>query len=111
MDTFAESLSNSLPKVQTIQVCSFCQQIYEKQWMQSEKHCFFCPQFRSHRITRYALLKETEWFFIQSGSDHQEEFYKEYIYLVHRWCNHFQIPHTPQEIQLEIELLSQIVLE
>lgn len=107
MDNLAESLLFSLPKVQTILTCSFCHQIYEKQWMQSEKHCFFCPQFRTHLITRYSLLKETEWFFIQSGSENIQEFYKEYIYLVHRWCDYFQIPHTSQEIQLEQELISQ----
>lgn len=107
MDNLSESLLLSLPKVQTILMCSFCHQIYEKQWMQSDKHCFFCPQFRTNRITRYALLKETEWFFIQSGSENIQEFYKEYIYLVHRWCNYFQIPHTPREIQLEQELLQQ----
>jgi hypothetical protein len=105
MDTLAQSLSSSLPKVKPIYSCSFCKLIYEQKWIKKNILCLFCSQFRTPLISRFALLKEIEWFFIQSGENDPHSFYTELIHLIHRWCNHFQLPHTTKEIQLEHDIL------
>lgn len=104
METIYE-LSAALP---LIPVCSTCGLIYNHKWMTHNRtHCFFCSKFRTN-VSRYYLLQETDWFYIQSGEDHREEFYQNYFQYLHRWSDRFQLPHTTDEKVLEQNLLSTI---
>jgi hypothetical protein len=111
MDTMDLSdLAMALPKNYTLFQCSHCKLLHEKKWMTQSSSmmstCFFCSMLRSPKITRYALLKEIEWFYIRSGETNRREFYEDYLNQVERWCDNFKIPHTELSISLEHDLRS-----
>lgn len=86
--------------------CGKCELRYEPDWFHfPQSRCFFCMRFQSPSITRYALLYETKWYFIQSGKDDAREFYATYFDLLHRWADRYQIPVTSREIQYQTYLI------
>lgn len=86
--------------------CQNCSLRYEPQWFhRPQERCFFCMRFRSPNITRYALLYETQWYFIQSGEQDAPTFYDTYFYYLHRWADCFNIPITHREVHYQTELL------
>jgi hypothetical protein len=54
-------------------------------------------RFRSPTLTRYALLYETQWYFIQSGETDPHEYYATYFALLHRWADQKRLPLTQRE--------------
>jgi len=93
--------------------CAHCDLRYETTWFThksnhpGEGHCFFCHRFRTPRITRFALLRETEWFFLQSGGEEEEKrgFYEAYFFYLHRWADRFCFDRTQEEVEYQEELL------
>jgi hypothetical protein len=91
--------------------CGHCDLRYETAWFihqyrhTTEGHCFFCHRFRTPRITRFALLRETEWFFLQSGEDDARAFYEAYFFYLHRWADRFGVNHTQEEMDYQEGLL------
>ena len=109
MDTIYD-LSNTLPRIQSFPTCSTCGLIYNRKWMmRNHIKCFFCSKFNIKNVTRNFLLKETDWFYIQSGEDHRQQFYEDYFEHLHRWSNHFQLSYTSNDKILELNLLSSII--
>jgi hypothetical protein len=103
------SLSHALPRIRSpFFRCHRCNGDYVPEWYHTEQSlCFFCVRFRTP-TTRYALLYETQWFFIQSGNDDSYRFYMTYINLLHRWADHFHLPHTLEEKRYEAYLWESI---
>jgi len=102
-------LALSLPRIalQTHQ-CTACSLAYHRTWYHpSNRRCFFCMRFNGN-ITRYALLRETEWFFIQSGEGNARAYYETYITLLHRWADIFRLPYTPKDLSFQVELLQSL---
>ena len=92
--------------------CQHCDLRYELQWFhRPQDRCFFCMRFRSPNITRYSLLYETQWYFIQSGEQDAAAFYDAYFYYLHRWADRFTIPVTHRDAQYQAELLSSLGAE
>jgi hypothetical protein len=86
--------------------CQHCDLRYELQWFhRSQDRCFFCMRFRTPNMTRYALLYETQWYFIQSGEQDARLFYESYFYYLHRWADRFHLPFTDREAQYQADLL------
>lgn len=87
-------------------LCQHCDLHYLPYWYDYNHHrCFFCMRFRSPHITRYALLYETQWFFIQSGEDEPRVYYTTYFELLHRWADRKRIPFTQREADYQTYLL------
>jgi hypothetical protein len=110
------ALSRALPTVSTVPTttsrrptyrlpllyCAHCNQRYLPFWYDlTHYRCFFCMRFRSPNITRYALLYETQWYFIQSGEDDPHVYYATYFELLHRWADQRQLPFTPREAEYQ----------
>lgn len=90
-------------------LCNQCSLHYLPYWYDYSHHrCFFCMRFRSPNITRYALLYETQWFFIQSGEDEARSYYTTYFDLLHRWADQKRIPFTQREANYQTYLLQMI---
>lgn len=86
--------------------CGRCGLGYRGDWYHlNHTRCFFCMRFQSPSITRYALLYETQWYFIQSGQDDARSFYATYFELLHRWADHYHIPVTPKDIEYQTYLI------
>jgi len=86
--------------------CGRCGLGYRSDWYHfNQSRCFFCMRFQSPSITRYALLYETQWYFIQSGQDDAHAFYATYFELLHRWADHYQIPVTSKDIEYQTYLI------
>lgn len=111
--TLYQSLQHGSYRLQTLRpphYCHHCDLHYETQWFHKtpQDRCFFCVRFRSPKVTRYALLYETPWFFLQSGQDHALTFYETYFYLLHRWADRFNLHHTEKEREYQAYLLREI---
>ncbi len=92
------SVRNTTRYRQPLLFCAQCNQRYEPAWYDHDhRRCFFCMRFRSPKVTRYALLYETQWYFIQSGETDPHEYYTTYFTLLHRWADQKQLPFTQQE--------------
>ena len=104
-----QSLHNGSYRLNTLRPPNYCQHCdlrYENEWYhRSHNRCFFCMRFRTPNITRYALLYETEWYFIQSGEQDALRFYETYFYYLHRWADRFSIPLTSREARYQEELI------
>jgi hypothetical protein len=86
--------------------CGRCDLHYKPDWFHfPQSRCFFCMRFQSPSITRYALLYETQWYFIQSGQDDARTFYGTYFELLHRWADRYHIPITSKDIQYQTYLI------
>ena len=97
------------PYIQPLLYCAHCNQRYEPAWYDPTHHrCFFCMRFRSPSVTRYALLYETQWYFIQSGEDDPYDYYATYFALLHRWADQKRIPFTEREARYQEELWAMI---
>jgi len=82
--------------------CAHCSLRYEPYWYHHDNHqCFFCVRFRSPKVTRYALLYETQWYFIQSGESEAREYYATYFALLHRWADQRHIPFTQRDAEYQ----------
>lgn len=92
---------SSLPTGHTI-YCANCNLRYAPNWYHHEpRRCFFCMRFRSPQVTRYALLYETPWYFIQSGETDAHEYYTTYFTLLHRWADQRRLPFTAREAEYQ----------
>lgn len=90
-------------------LCNHCNLRYLPYWYNSDHQlCFFCIRFRSPYITRYALLYETEWFFIQSGEDDARMYYSSYFELLHKWADQKHIPFTKRDHEYQKYLLDML---
>jgi hypothetical protein len=67
-------------------------------------------RFRTPNVTRYALLRETQWYFIQSGEDDPHRFYETYFYYLHRWADRFCPPITAHDRVFQQELIRSLEL-
>jgi len=86
--------------------CGRCGLKYRSEWYHyPQSRCFFCMRFQSPSITRYSLLYETQWYFIQSGQDDARIFYATYFNLLHRWADHYKIPITEKDIKYQTYLI------
>ena len=65
-------------------------------------------RFRTENLTRYALLRETEWFYLQSGESDPVHYYEIYMGLLHRWADHYRLPFTPKDRAYQMELLQSV---
>jgi hypothetical protein len=98
-------LQNEIRKLQTEFKCKICKQRYTSFWCKAdEATCLFCSHFHPTKDTRHTILRESEWHFIRSGEDDRGEFNQKYIYSLHKWCNHYHLPYTNDDMQLEDEL-------
>ena len=89
--------------------CAECALPYYPKWFHvGHSRCFFCMRFRSPNVTRYALLYETQWYFIQSGEDDSYAYYTEYMELLHRWADTKKLPLTQREYEYQLYLLSSV---
>lgn len=103
------ALREALPSIrdttryqQTLLFCAQCNQCYEPSWYDRDRRrCFFCMRFRSPTLTRYALLYETQWYFIQSGETDPHKYYATYFALLHRWADQKQLPLTQREAEYQ----------
>jgi len=112
--TYLQVIQNEAMRLDALRLphyCGHCDLRYETAWFEGrrpgqEGHCFFCHRFRTPRITRFALLRETEWFFIQSGNTMTEKraFYEAYFFYLHRWADRFSLPSTQEEVAYQEEL-------
>lgn len=122
--TYLQVIQNEAMRLDALRLpcyCAHCDLRYETTWFEGrpgqrdqrdqrdqreEGHCFFCHRFRTPRITRFALLRETEWFFIQSGNTEREKraFYEAYFFYLHRWADRFSLPSTQEEAAYQEEL-------
>ena len=82
--------------------CANCNLRYAPEWYHHEpRRCFFCMRFRSPQVTRYALLYETPWYFIQSGEAEPHDYYTTYFALLHRWADQRRLPFTTREAEYQ----------
>jgi hypothetical protein len=99
-------LHKEIRKLQTEYKCKICKQRYESLWCKAdEATCLFCTHFHPAKHTRHTILRESEWHFIQSGEDSRKDFNQKYIHHLHKWCNHYHLPYTSADMQVEDELL------
>jgi len=103
-------LRDALPPIpQTAHHCTHCDLFYHRTWYHpSTSRCFFCMRFRAPNLTRYALLRETEWFYLQSGESDPASYYDMYIGLLHRWADRHRLPFTPKDRIYQMEILQSI---
>ncbi len=66
-------------------------------------------RFRTPNLTRYALLRETEWFYLQSGESDPVLFYETYMGLLHRWADRHRMPFTPKDKTYQDDLLRSLI--
>ena len=117
--TYLQVIQNEAMRLDALRLpcyCAHCDLRYETAWFEGrpgrqEGHCFFCHRFRTPRITRFALLRETEWFFIQSGREEKRDFYEAYFFYLHRWADRFSLPYTQEEASYQEELWRGLPLE
>ncbi len=107
--THIQSLQNESYRLESLRLPHYCQHCdlrYENAWYhRPHSRCFFCMRFRTPNITRYALLRETPWYFIQSGEQNAPLFYETYFYYLHRWAERFSLPVTARDIRFQEELV------
>ena len=101
------TLHKEIRKLQTEFKCKICKQRYKSPWCKSdEATCLFCTHFHPNKHTRPFILQESEWHFIRSGEDDRKEFNLRYIHHLHKWCNHYHIPYTNNDMKVEDMLLT-----
>lgn len=82
--------------------CRYCKITYSKQWYNVEKRqCFFCYHFHSVYHTKAYMLKKLKSYYEESHQQDKLLFYKEYMNLLHTWCNHYGIETSEEAIHLE----------
>jgi len=89
-------------KMNPLQRCKVCTLHYNKSYCSTDgTPCFFSKYFNPHSVSLFAILREAEWHFLQSGEYDLEAHEDTYDRLMNEWCTHFQIPEMQQGDELD----------
>jgi len=91
--------------------CNCCKQTYSELWYHKFKgdttdknSCYFCSKFLPIRNTKTDILNNIENAFLWSGYTSRYEYYNLYINHCNKWCEHWSIKTTDDELKQENEL-------
>ncbi len=93
-----------LNKLETEFKCKKCEESYSKKWYKPDNICFFCHNFIPMRDTYSTVLKELEWYFVQSGESNRKEFTVNFLDNFKLWANHFNIKPNRFDQRFEYDL-------
>ena len=95
-----------ISEVHEFNMCKCCKQMYREIWIKyNDNYCHFCNNFLPLRDTKTYILNGIEQSILQSGFKSRYIYYKEFLIGLNKWCNHWSIYSTDEDLKIEETLM------